>query len=688
MKPTDMTLRCRTAILLAVAPSAARAQFNGTDFGTGAKFSLIDPANSQRHAVQDYFASGSTQFGFRNQNAEFSYNLQSTNGSSAGFAALRAGMTTVYDQRARLVLKTTSGTLTTDAEQSPIYPKSIVSTDYYRDYYLRPIKFGGTTNAIGEFRYHAYADRVFELSAVSYSGTNFAEVQAAYLECPVAFASYQVYSGSSLTPTDATNITHGAVIIQRPNGTLLGFTFPPVANNLRVEFAVAGTNLLVRHYANLAAVTGSIKPTPLLEWGRRVFASASYAADAIAVLAQMQEELNPFPADAFSVVKVSGNEIFNSQEVQPMAYDPLVGVYRFRSGGVPWGAAITDRRNKYPGGRVTITPPSSRLIYVQHQSDSPDTAAVLQDATGYPLPVRLGIARSLGGDGVPDWTGLFENRDPFTSTNEATRAWGRAQFPVRLQVGARLTFNVLNIVHCWGYKQIAATGSVIAQEPLATSNRGVWSAIDPAPWRPGCGDFRGYSSPCTGYAWGIPGPGREEQFAHALEMLYPSVGLRPAQFEDQFAEVNASSHFIHHSRHSFERGKVEVLQTFTELTETNEHRLLSDVEFIVNENLTLGTDERLNVFRLMPNRILFYNTFQRSTAANTLAVAEAIGISADINTPSAIVRTRLLEGDKPSVALNDKRWTGDPNNANPSSMSGVEGNFFIRVMSKNITLNG
>ena len=69
---------------IAALVQTAAAQYNGSDSGSGAKFALSDPANSQRHAVQDYFAGGKTQFGFRNQNAEFVYNLTNVGARRAG----------------------------------------------------------------------------------------------------------------------------------------------------------------------------------------------------------------------------------------------------------------------------------------------------------------------------------------------------------------------------------------------------------------------------------------------------------------------------------------------------------------------------------------------------------------------------------------------------------------------------
>ena len=93
---------------------------------------------------------------------------------------------------------------------------------------------------------------------------------------------------------------------------------------------------------------------------------------------------------------------------------------------------------------------------MQHHTYTPDGAAVLTDAQGYPLPIGLGVTRSLGGGAIPDWTGSYANLEPFcleTQTNPDGNAWSTSEFPVQLTANQNFTFNSFHTVHNWGLRR-------------------------------------------------------------------------------------------------------------------------------------------------------------------------------------------------------------------------------------------
>lgn len=652
---------------------------------------LIAPANDLRNKILESYQISGNQFQIKNTTQTVRYQLTDKVTGNAGFDSFLVDSKVIYDQSPYFVIHTNDGeTFSTNIHQDRVYEKCFISAGYYRDFSFRPFRFDGLIQAMGQTRYHFFSDRILKENRLSYNGNGFDDISGIYMEYPVAFASYQVYEGSRMLAVSKKQISSGAVVIERPNGSLLAFSFPGAPENGQVVFEVVDNTLYIRHYANIQeAITQSGTPgRNIVRWGRRIFGQTDFNTHKREVLHQIHQELNPYPSSAFLIEKVSDNQERYTQTVHQVEYMNLKGVYKFRTDGVPWGDAVTKHRTKYPAAKVTITPSDDRLIYMMHETNTPDAASALQDSQGYTLPVNLGIARSLGGGPIADWTGAFANTDPFC-TEVHGRGWSRSEFPVNLKPCGTLSFRSLHVCHDWGAYQLAATGSVISQEPLSTSNLGVWCSIDLKPWTANCGDIRSFSSTVTQWAWGRQEPGHEEQFAHALEFYYASVGTRDKYLQEAYPVIKNFSHFQQYNRYTSSEEKIDIHQTFSSYPDTKQNRFLVDVGFEVKEHVTINGDERLVLFRARSNPAIYYNEIYHTLPDGSLN-PEQIKVNPNLNIADNTKQTHILEGPTPAFVLADKRWTFAPATQfpNDASFRGVEANMFVRLFAKDITING
>lgn len=659
------------------------------DLGTGVKNALIAPASELKYELRDFYQESGSQFGIRNSEFQILYNLVSRDGRDPGFANISAEGLTVYDQRPYLVVRTIRGQRWTNVAQPRVHEGGIWSSGYYRDFQLRPFVFDSYSVAVGAFQYHAFSDRLLEETRLAHEVSSIENVQEVYVEYPIEFSSYQVYRGSALTPVSQTEIDTGAVIIRRPNGSLLGFTFPESPLNGGVKIIEVDGELLVRHFADHTQHMESIKEnTRVISWGRRIFAAANYDASVNEILDQMSEELNPLPSSAFTINPISGDADFYTQGVNPAQYDPIRGYYKYKTEGVPWGTAVRDLPNKYAGARVQASSSTPRNQYMMLETTSPDSVAVLQDDNGYTLPISIGVARSLGGQENPDWTGDHSRRDPFM-TMEESLGWGRSVFPLRLQPNQPVAFRSFHVIHNWGIWQAPATASVVSHIPLFTSTVGVSTTVDLQPWRGSTGDFRGFSSTVTQWAWGEEAPGNEEQFAGGIHFSAPSIDKRARSYKGVLPVSHGLSHFRTDFLYSIDEGKADLAVTYSGLPDTRETRILVDVEMTVNEPMTIGNDERINLHSIMSDHVIFFNAFLRSTPDNSLS-SSFIELPPELHIPSSHVQTVILEGDKPAYALVDKRWAFDPNTQFPTheTFARQEANVYLQVFEKDLYMEG
>jgi hypothetical protein len=653
---------------------------------------LVDPANEFKDKVLDGYGATSNEFRFWNTQATVSYNIK----SNPGFKSIEVEGTVVYDQRPYFVLNTRSGGIKwTNVGQAELHNGSYIASGYYRDYKIRPFSFFGYADASCQAQYHMYPDRIFENDYVSYKGGNFGDITQAYIEYPIDFASYQLYNGKGLTLTSAKEITEGALIIKRPNGSLLAFTFAANTHNDKVQLEVSGNTLKVRHFANLSSVFqrdhGDF--VKILYWGRRVFAASSHAASRADILAQMSQELNPISSANFVVEKVSAQSDYYSQNVTGISYDNLKGMYHFSTDGLPWGTALREGKQFYPSAKINIQPQDNRTIYIQHHTYTPDGAGVLTDNQGYPLPVSLGVTRSLGGGAIPDWTASYTNLDPFsleTQKNPAGNAWSTSEFPARLTKGQNVSFNSFHVVHNWGLRQFAGTSSVLSEVPISTSNMGVWCSVDLKPWTKNCGDIRSFSSKVTQWTWNHPCcegvPGNEVQFAHAMEFWFPQVGFNPLVLKDYKVPRQNFSHFELSNKYSTLSDKLEINYSVGSIADNKQNRLLMTTEFVVKQDISLSGNDRLTLLRMESNPMIFYNVYWKSNLDGSMSPGH-VNLPADVNTPSSTIHTIPLEGTNPAFALEDKRWSFDSDNPNFNG-DGVEANTYMQVFQKDITING
>jgi hypothetical protein len=663
------------------------------DLETGTKEALVVPAQELRNTPREFYRYGRSQFGMEVSEFTMLYNLQNKDGRQAGFESIIAGQTVVYDQKPYLILNTNTGHKWTNTAQSEVHEGGLWSSGFYRDFEFRPFRFYEYEDAIGSFKYHVFADRILEETRIAHDANSIGNVSEVYVEYPIAFSSYQVYEGAEMNPVQTTEIASGALIIERPNGSLFGFTFSQTSVNGKVQIVEQGGQLLVRHFASLDHIESIRENTRIFRWGRRIFASADYYASREHILGQMNEELNPLSSSAFQLSVISNNHDFHTQahEIeQQVQYDPIAGYYRYRITGLSWGGSIKDVPYRYPGLRVTVSSNEQRNFFLMQETSSPDNAVVLQDDHGYALPISVGIGRSLGGEGNPDWTGDWLNRDPFMAQFERF-GWGRSLFPVRLQSHQAISFRVLHLVHRWGPNQFIGTGSVVSHVPLFTSTAGVWCVLDLNPWYGSVGDFRSFSSIPTGYAWGEVIPGNEEQYAHGLEFTIASIGDRDRDYQGAQNITHNLSNFKIPLRYDIENGKADLNIVVSALPDTDESRILVDVEFVIKEDIHIAPGERVRFNRIMnPNSVLFYNAFWSSTADDNLQPSY-ISLDPGLHVPEDHVQTTILEGSKPAFALADKRWMGDPGNANPQgnqTFDNVESNMYLQVFDKEFIING
>jgi hypothetical protein len=692
---TGCSTVCKMLVILGVAPGIIAAAVSPSvrvnDLGTGAKEALVIPALELRESIREFFQGGNTQMGVENEQGTLLYNL--TDQPQAGMSALKVGTTVVYDQQPYFVVNTPTGVKWTNKGQGRIYGRNNTSSGYYRDFYFRPFRFDAYSNVIGEFQYHVFSDKMHEESRIS--STNMGDVSDAWVEYPIQYSSYQLYEGASLTPVSKTEVQSGALLVKRPNGSLLGFVFPSSTRNSKVEVIIEGGQLKVRHHANMSVTELSSRPgstmrKTVVTWGRRILLAASYDQEKTTILENARQELNPLASSAFSVSRVNQDGNQYSSWVDPVAYDELTGAYVFETEGMNWGDAVKvgGWPNKYAGARVTVNNPTdNRLIYMRHNTGGPSTAVVLQDGNGYPLPIPLAVTRSLGGN-IADWTGAFANECPFTTETEL-QGYGRSEFPVRLQTGKSMTFIPLLITHKWGNMQVPATGSVISETPLFTSNVGVWCSVDLKPWEASTGDFRGFSSQATQWAWGVQTPENVEQWGGGLHFYYGDVGDRQKEFQKSRSLVPSLSHFRQENTYNVDGGKFAMTQTWSALPDKEENRVLGDLDIVVKQDVNLAAGERIKLVHFMSDYIFFYNAFFSSTAQNALS-PQYIGVPNDYNVASSTVQTVNLNGSKPAFALTDKRWSFDPNTATPSdpTFANMQANMYVQVFQKSLTLQG
>jgi hypothetical protein len=661
------------------------------DLGTGAKESLIRPAQLFQESIREFFEGNNTRLGIENDIGSIIYNL--TDNPQAGLSSLRINGKTIYDQQPYFVVNTNTGVKWTNQGQGKIFEKNMTSSGYYRDFYFRPFRFAGYDNAIGEFQYHIFPNKFHEETRIS--TPDISQITDVWVEYPIDFSSYQLYEGTGLTPVTKTEISTGALLVKRPNGSLFGFVFPQSSRNSKVQLEISGNTIKVKHHANmnvteLSSRPGSSQRKTVVTWGRRLLMAESYDLERDRILNEARLELNPLGTNAFSIQRIGNDGNRYSSWVDPVVYDELTGVYTFTTEGIPWGDAVKPGGwpNKYPGAQITINNPTeNRLIHMRHYTTTPNTAALLQDGNGFVLPINLGVTRSLGGV-TEDWTGAFANESPFVTEVELD-GFGRSEFPVQLFSGQSISFRPLQVVHKWGGFQVPATGSVMSAHPLFTSNVGVWCSVDLQPWKAMTGDFRGFSSEPMQWAWGIQQPEYIEQFGGGFHYYFADIGDRVKEFQDSRSVVPSLSHFKMEADYKVDGGKFDLTTSFSAVPDTDENRILSDVEVIVNQDITLAPGERIKLIHFMSDHIFMYNAFFSSNAQGQLN-PQYIAVPKDLHTPSSHIQTVILEGQFPAMALADKRFAFDPENANPTheSFAKMQANVYVQVFSKELQLQG
>ncbi|MCX6182414.1 MAG: carbohydrate-binding protein [Bacteroidetes bacterium] len=659
---------------------------------SNAAAAIVNPGVDYKGKVVDYYSNDGNQFSIENTNSVITYNLNN-NGHTTGFESFVVDGATIYDQKPYFVINTTSGGYKwTNTSQSQIYNGSYITAGYYRDYKFRPFQFAGYSDAQAQAQYHMYPDKIFEENSVSYHGANFADIKESFMEYPIDFKSYQIYEGASLTPVNKTEIAMGAIVIERPNGTLLAFSFSNSDLNQKVQFEISGSTMKLKHFANVANYfqRDHADKVQIIHWGRRLYGAASFGAGKADILEEIRIELNPLSSADFTIEKVSSETQFYSQNVSQIVYDKIQGIYEFTSDGLPWGSAIHDMHNFYPAAKISIRPSDTRQIYMRHKTSTPDGAGVLQDENGFVLPINLGITRSLGGGAIPDWTGSYKNIDPFNLEVMGV-AWGQSEFPVRLTKNVNITFRSLHLVHRWGLRQFAATGSVLSETPISTSNVGVWCSVDLKPLTHNCGDIRSFSSTVTQWSWGHPCcegiKGEEAQFAHAMEFEFPTLDLHELIAKDYKVPQPNLSHFTLDTKYSTVSDKLQVNYTVNSYPDNTQNRLLMYVEFIAKQDFNVTGDERFTLLRFRSNPIIYYNAFWKSNTDGSMSPS-FISVPADVNQASSTIQTTILDGANPACALSDKRWSFDIGNSTPTGMSGVEANVYMQVFDKSVTIGG